>query len=180
MRNIKKMTATALFVSFGIVLPLAFHSIPNAGVVFLPMHIPVLICGILCGFPYGLVCGLVTPLLSALLTGMPPMIMLPSMLSELATYGLITSLLMRYVRINNPYIKLYCALTGAMLSGRLVYGILNAAIFRAGSYSLEMWMSAALFTAIPGIAMQIVFVPAAVIALQKANLLEPRLQFESK
>lgn len=32
-----------------VVLPMAFHAIPNAGSIFLPMHIPVLLCGFLCG-----------------------------------------------------------------------------------------------------------------------------------
>lgn len=39
----------------------AFHVIPNGGSVFLPMHIPVLICGLFCGAPYGLACGIITP-----------------------------------------------------------------------------------------------------------------------
>ena len=32
-------------VALAIVLPIAFHMIPDAGKVFLPMHIPVLLCG---------------------------------------------------------------------------------------------------------------------------------------
>ena len=84
MSNIRKMVSTALFVALGIALPLAVHSIPNAGRVFLPMHIPVLLCGIACGFPYGLACGILTPLLSSLFTGMPPAPVLPAMLCELA------------------------------------------------------------------------------------------------
>ena len=35
----KKLVITALLVALGIVLPFAFHSIPNAGSIFLPMHI---------------------------------------------------------------------------------------------------------------------------------------------
>jgi len=107
MSNIKKMVGTALFIAIGIALPLAFHSIPNAGRAFLPMHIPILLCGLICGFPWGLACGIVTPLLSSLLTGMPMAAMLPSMLCELAVYGLVSSLLMRYALVKNPYARLY-------------------------------------------------------------------------
>jgi len=172
MVNIRKMVAAALFVAIGIVLPLAFHSIPNAGRIFLPMHIPVLLCGLACGFPYGLICGILTPLLSSLFTGMPPVALLPSMLCELAAYGTVSSLLMRYTRVKNFYARLYLSLIGAMLCGRVFYGIMNALVFNAGKYSMQIWLGTAFITALPGVIIQILAVPTIVIALQKANLME--------
>ena len=77
---VKNMTLCAVCIALCVVLPIAFHSIPNAGSVFLPMHIPVLICGMICGWPFGFLCGLMGPLLSAALTGMPPIAMLPAMM----------------------------------------------------------------------------------------------------
>lgn len=171
MSSIKKMVITALFIALGIVLPLAFHAIPNAGLILLPMHIPILLCGIICGFPYGLACGLITPALASLLTGMPPVFILPAMLCELATYGLISSLLIKYVRLKNIYTRIYVALIGAMLIGRVIFGALNALIFSAGEYTMEIWLSAAFVTALPGIAIQIVIIPVIIIVLQKANLI---------
>ena len=76
MTTIKKMVMTAICIALCVVLPLLFHWVPNAGSVFLPMHIPVLLCGLLCGWPYGLVCGLLGPLVSSF-TGMPPLPVLP-------------------------------------------------------------------------------------------------------
>ena len=52
----KKLVSCALCIALGVLLPMAFHVIPNAGSIFLPMHIPVLICGLFCGWPYGLAC----------------------------------------------------------------------------------------------------------------------------
>ena len=172
MPNTKKMIITALFVALGIVLPIAFHSVPNAGNVFLPMHIPILMCGVICGFPYGLACGIAAPLLSSLLIGMPPAVLLPSMLCELAAYGTVASLLMLFIRIKNSYAKVYLTLIGAMLSGRVIFGILNALVFRAGNYSMQIWVVAAFITALPGIAIQILLIPAVVFTLQKAKLIE--------
>ena len=93
MNNTRRLVMSALCVALGLVLPLAFHAVPNAGQVFLPMHIPVLLCGLICGPVYGLVCGALTPFLSSVLTGMPPSSMLPGMMCELATYGLVGGLL---------------------------------------------------------------------------------------
>jgi len=170
--NIRKMAGTALFIAVGIALPLAFHSIPNGGRIFLPMHIPILLCGLVFGFPYGLVCGIAAPLLSSLITGMPPAAMLPSMLCELAVYGLAASLLMRFVRVKHPYAKLYIALAGAMLAGRVVLGLVNALIFSVGSYTMQAWLATSFVTALPGIAIQLALIPAIVFGLQKAKLVE--------
>ena len=69
--QVKKLVMAAMCVALGIVLPMAFHTIQNAGSIFLPMHIPVLICGLLCGWQYGLICGILAPVLSSLFTGIP-------------------------------------------------------------------------------------------------------------
>ena len=171
MSNIKRMVFTALLIALGVVLPMALHGIPNAGMVLLPIHIPVLLCGILCGFPYGLACGILTPLLSHLVTGMPPAAILPAMLCELAVYGAVSGLLMRYVPAKNTYVKITISLIGAMLAGRLVFGLLNALIFRAGNYSMEIWLASAFVTALPGIAIQLVLIPTLYAAFAKARLI---------
>lgn len=46
--SVRRLVASALCMALGITLPQAFHMIPNAGSVLLPMHIPVLLCGLLC------------------------------------------------------------------------------------------------------------------------------------
>ena len=124
--NTKQLVLAALCVALGVVLPVAFHSIPNAGSVLLPMHIPVLLCGLVCGPVYGLLSGILTPLLSSMITGMPPMAYLPGMLCELAAYGLAAGVLRRFVRTGKRPLDLYIQLVSAMLIGRLVYGVMNA------------------------------------------------------
>ena len=174
MINIKKLVTAAMCIALGIILPIAFHAVPNAGGTFLPMHIPVLLCGIICGPIYGLACGLLTPFLSSLMTGMPPMAYLPSMLCELAVYGLVSGLLMQLVHTKKNILDIYISLAGAMLCGRLVYGVLNALIFRAGAYSMAIWMTSAFVTSLPGIIIQVIAIPALVFALQRAKLVERR------
>lgn len=172
--KIKNLVFTALCIALGIVLPIAFHSVPNAGTVFLPMHIPVLLCGLITGPVYGLICGIITPLLSSLMTGMPPAAILPGMLCELAVYGLITGLLFHFIHIKSFAAKTYLSLVGAMLCGRLVSGVLNALIFKAGAYSFQVWVTASFVKALPGIAIQIVIIPVILAALKQAKLVESR------
>ena len=172
MSNTKKLVFAGLCVALGVALPIAFHSIPNAGNIFLPMHIPVLLCGMICGPVYGLACGALAPLLSSLFTGMPPAAMLPGMLCELAVYGLVSGLLIKTVKSGSRITNIYISLIGAMIAGRIVAGALNALIFRAGAYSLEMWITASFVTAIPGIIAQLALIPLIVLALERAKLIK--------
>ena len=54
---VKKAILTAACIALCVVLPMAFHAIPNAGNIYCPMHMPVLLCGLVCGWPFGLLCG---------------------------------------------------------------------------------------------------------------------------
>lgn len=173
MSQIKKTIYAALCVALGVVLPMAFHFI-GLGQVFLPMHIPVLLCGLICGWPYGLACGAIAPALSSLITGMPPVAYLPSMTVELAVYGLVSGLLMRFVRTRSFIADIYISLAGAMLAGRIVSGLVNAFIFSAGSSSIDAWLTASFITAWPGIVIQIVIIPVLAAALEKGKLIAKR------
>lgn len=168
----KRLVLAALLLALGVVLPTATHTIPNAGSVLLPMHIPVLLCGLSCGWPYGLLCGLLAPTLSNLITGMPPAAVLPSMICELAAYGLISGLASKFVRTGRRIVDLYVQLIAAMFIGRIVYGVMNALVFRAGTYSMEVFLAAAFVTALPGIVIQLALLPTLILALEKARLLE--------
>lgn len=173
MTNVKKLVFTAACAALCLVLPMAFHAIPNAGQVILPMHIPVLLCGLICGWPYGGVCGLIGPLLSSIITGMPPAAMLPSMMVECAAYGVATGLLMKYVRTGKTVMDLYISLIFAMAVGRVVAGFSKAWIFTPG-ISPFAWVSTSLMTGIPGIVIQLVTMPLAVTALTRARLIPNR------
>ncbi len=175
MTPVKRIVLTALFLALCLVLPYAFHMIPNAGSIFLPMHIPVLLCGMTCGWAYGGICGLLGPLLSSVLTAMPPAAVLPGMMVECCAYGLVTGLMMRYVRTGKEALDLYLSMVTAMLLGRVLSGIAKALIFTPG-LSLAAWATASFVTALPGICIQLALLPVVILALTRAKLLEPRYQ----
>ena len=161
------LTGAALCIALGLILPVLCHMV-GAGSVFLPMHIPVLLCGLLFGWQYGAVCGLIVPLLSSLLTGMPPIFpTAAAMMLELCAYGLLTGLFYRKMRWN-----VYPALICAMLGGRVVSGAANAVFLGMADkpYGFAAFLSASFVQAVPGIIIQIVFIPVIVLALEKASV----------
>ena len=145
--------------ALGVILPQAFHVIPNAGSILLPMHIPVLIAGFVCGPFYGFIIGLLTPFLSHVIFSMPMAYMLPQMLCELSMYGLFSGLLVNRIEVKNEIIKNYTVLIISMIASRVVYGLLNALIFKTGEYSLSIWLTGAFITGLPGIFIQLLVVP---------------------
>lgn len=170
---VKKTVLTAVCAALCVVVPLAFHGIPNGGSIFLPMHIPVLLCGMLCGWPNGLLCGLVGPAISSLLTGMPPAAVLPSMMVECAVYGSVSGLILKKVRTGKLYGDLYLSLVVAMVCGRVASGIAKALIFAPGT-TFAAWATASFLTGLPGIAIQLLLIPPIVYALTRAKLIPVR------
>ena len=174
MSVVKLSIITAVCLALCVVLPQAFHAIPGAGSIYLPMHIPVLLCGLICGWKFGLLCGIAGPALSTLFTGMPPVPVLPAMMVELAVYGLVSGLMMQIIRTKKVYVDLYASLLIAMMSGRIVAGIVRALIFSRGNISMATWATSYFITSLPGIIIQIVLIPSIVYALMKARLIPMR------
>jgi len=180
MSNVRKLVITAICIALCIVLPLAFHTLPNAGRMFSPMHIPALLCGLACGPFFGMLCGATGPLLSSLLTGMPMMPMVPTMMLELAAYGFLSGLLMRFIRTKSVMADLYICLLAAMLGGRIISGLAAWLFFQAGSYTMAAWTASYFVNSFPAIILQLAVIPSIVFALEKAGLMQKRYSAEIK
>ena len=119
--SVRKLTYGGLLVALAIILPSMFHMV-GLGSVFLPMHIPVLFSGFVCGPVIGMLVGMMSPILSSVITGMPPLVppIAQGMVVELALYGLLTGVLYERLRLGA-----YISLAGAMISGRIAYGVMG-------------------------------------------------------
>lgn len=171
--SVRRLVLAAACVALCVVLPIAFHSIPDAGQIILPMHIPVLLCGLICSWPYGFICGLLGPLLSSLITGMPPAAMLPAMMIECATYGGIAGAMLLFVRTKNTYIDIYICQITAMVLGRVVAGLAKAWILAPGTPPFA-WITTSLVMGIPGIVIQLAILPTIVYTLMRAKVIPKR------
>lgn len=180
-RGIRKLVLSAMFMAIGLVLPFITGQIQQIGNMLLPMHIPVLLCGLICGWQYGAVVGFILPLLRYVLFGMPPIFPTGvSMTFELAAYGAVIGLIMQQLSKKNivgtgkKYVlNLYLALIGAMLAGRIVWGLVRFILARATiqPFTLEMFMAGAFLTAVPGIIVQLILIPGIMAALKRAGVL---------
>ena len=173
MKNTRKLILAALFLALGYVLPFLTGQVPAVGKMLLPMHIPVLLCGFVCGWQYGLMVGFVVPLFRSVLAGMP--VMMPTavgMAFELAAYGVISGLL--YRKLPGKSLHIYITLIGAMLGGRIVWGIVSILLYgiQGNVFSWQLFISGALLNAVPGIVLQLVLIPVIVMILEKAGLID--------
>lgn len=162
---IKKIVYASLLLACGVLLPQLFHLFggPALGATFLPMHIPVLICGLLLGSIYGFSIGALTPLLSFLITGMPTAERMPFMVIELAVYGLVSGILAQRTR------AIYPVLISSMVMGRIAYALALAVAFHligiGGAAPAAAWY--AVLKGLPGIIIQLVLIPPVVYVLRR-------------
>ena len=171
-QTLKNLTLAAMFLAAGLVLPFVTGQIPQIGSMLLPMHLPVLMCGLVCGWRYGLVVGFILPLMRSVLFGMPPMFPTAvAMAFELASYGGLAGFF--YGRSKwKCVIALYRALLAAMIGGRLVWGggMVVLTGMSGSGFTWAMFLSGAFLNAIPGIILQLIFIPTMMIALDRTGL----------
>ena len=162
------ITVSAMFLALALVMPFLTGQIPQIGSMLCPMHIPVLLCGYVCTGLWGMIVGFAAPILRSMIFGMPPMF--PTafcMAFELATYGVIAGWL--HNKLPNKKVNVYVSLLGAMVIGRLVWGIMMFCCmgFDASKFGLSAFLAGAVLNAVPGIIVQIVLIPVLVITLEK-------------
>ena len=173
--KIKKTVLAAFFLTLSYVMPFLTAHIAEIGAMLCPMHIPVLLCGFICGWTWGFAVGAVAPMFRTLILGMPPIF--PSavcMAFELAAYGAVAGLMHKMFPRKKQYI--YCSLIVAMIVGRLAWGgAMYICMMASGkAFTLAAFLTGAVTNAIPGIVIQLIFIPILVMLLEcrKARITE--------
>ena len=163
----KDLVIAGLLTAIGVALPSVFHAVHMAGNIFLPMHMPVMLCGFICGPVLGGICGFIVPFICGMITGMPPLFPVATYMAfELLAYGVLTGIL-------GKKLNTYAALILSMLGGRVVLGVAQAVCLGiAGkSFALKGFLMGAFVTAWPGMLIQIILVPVLIMALKKAKVI---------
>ena len=164
---IHDLVLSAMFLA----LPFFTGQIPQIGSMLLPMHLPVFLCGLICGWQYGAVVGFVAPLMRMTLFGMPPLLTAVAMAFELCAYGGIAGFLYNRSRWQ-CVVSLYRALLAAMVGGRAVWAAVRVLMTGVAGepFTWQIFLSGALLNAIPGIILQLVFIPAVMVALDRTGM----------
>ncbi len=169
--DVRSYVFAVVFTALAVAVPWGFHQFHLAGPTFLPMHIFVFAAGLLFGWRVGLMVGLLAPLSSYAISGMPMLPVLPQIVIELSTYGLVAGLLRERLSL-----RVVWSLLGAMIAGRLALLLAVMVVFLiAGQvYSplgaeanpgLVVW--SAIKQGWPGIAIQLALIPGAIWLLSK-------------
>ena len=171
-RKIRKLVYSAICLALCMVLPFFTGHIPQIGKMLSPMHIPVFLCGMLCGFGWGAAVGFIAPLLRSVAFGMPALF--PggvAMAFELATYAFVAGYLYGHSRWQCSKALLRCIVI-AMIAGRVVWGIVQLLLLGIGgkAFTFQAFLAGALLNAIPGIIIQLILIPAIMIALHRTKL----------
>ena len=164
----KYIVGTILLSGIGITLPRIFHVLAgsNAGAIFLPMHIAVLIAALTFGIISGTVVAGSSIMFSYLLTGMPSLARLPYMLIELVIYAILLSAC-------NKKFNSYVSLIATIILGRILYaGVLAVAIHGLGLPTYGISVIESIKVGLPGIILQLALVPMIAKGLKKGVKLD--------
>ncbi len=160
-QSTKMLVLSAVFLAIGMILPLLTAQMKEIGDTLLPMHFPVLLCGLICGPWYGLTVGLLLPFLRSVSFGMPPIYPNAVWMSlELSTYGGMIGFLYR-LPWKNMILKRYGSLFGAMIFGRIVWGISKAVLLGLGgkTFPITAFVAGGFLDAFLGIVLQVILIP---------------------
>lgn len=163
----KELVWASLFLAISVIISYIFHVTSLPGQVFLPMHIPVLLCGAILDKKYRVIVGILVPFVNSVLLGMPPLYPTAvSMAFELATYGFIIGLLYKDKKCN-----IFVSLISAMLVGRIVSGIVNYVLLTVGGggFIFATFMTSTFVKAVPGVIIQLMLIPAILKTLEYNN-----------
>lgn len=172
-KSISNLVLSAMFIAIGLVLPFITGQLRQIGNMLLPMHIPVILCGFICGWQYGLAAGAVLPVLRSILFGMP--VLYPNataMAFELASYGFITGIIYSHSKKQGIF-SIYKSLICAMLGGRIIWGIVEVLLLGIGDsgFTYHMFIAGAFLNSVPGIVLQLILIPAIMVALNRAKII---------
>lgn len=169
-KNYYNLILSALLLALALVLPFLTGQIRQIGNALCPMHLPVILCGFFCGPWYACFVGFIAPLLRFALFGMPMIMPMGiSMCFELACYGLVTGLL--YRKLPKTKMNIYVTQICAMISGRIVWGIVRVILFGLGKaqFGWAAFIAGAFLNSIPGIILQIILIPVLVMTIKKTQ-----------
>jgi len=151
--KIKTLFFVITFTALSVLTPMIAHYFGGvvAGQMFLPMHFFVLVGALLLGWPAGLAIGVLTPLISYSLTGMPPVMVLPFIVIEVAAYGFLAGI------FQQKFKNIWLSLIGALILGRAI--LFAGLILLPTKLPVLPYVLGAIKDGWRGIALQVLLVP---------------------
>lgn len=166
-----KTLISAGIIALAVILPQLAHFTfgQSAGVMLLPMYLPVLLGGCLLGSAWAAGIGLLSPLVSFIITSavsspMPAAARLPFMMAELCIFAAVSGMFSKKIAENALFA--FPAVLAAELCGRGFFLLSVALLSRFTPFTAAMiWGQ--IKAGLPGLLIQALIVPAAVIILNR-------------
>lgn len=171
--KIQKLIFAALLFALGLVLPFLTMQIRSIGNMFLPMHLPVLLCGLLIGPIHALIIGFLLPLTRSFIFGMP--VFYPNAIAmsfEIAALGFFAGFF--YVK-KSKYkciFELYKSIIASILISRMFYILMMLILmsFLQNKIAVVAIITRAFIACIPGVIIELTLIPIILLALQKTKI----------
>jgi len=165
----RQIALISLFISLAIIVPMIFHSV-GLGAMFLPMFLPVMLAGFIIEFPFVAIVGLSAPWISALATGMPPLFPTALVMCAEGSVG-VAVIAYLFQRLKLHY---WLCLIAGVLAERLMLVVMMLLIVPLFQLPAKAFSFAALIYSLPGVALQLIFIPFLLKGLWRLKFLEQK------
>ncbi len=144
--ELKSYILAFAFVCGNIILPQICHMVPRGGFIFLPIYFFTLISSFKYGWRVGLLTATLSPLLNHLMFGMPPLSVLPAILTKSLLLVGAASLAAHYLKRKSVLILL-----GVVLSYQIIGTFIEWAIVKDFELAIQDFR-----IGVPGMAIQVI------------------------
>lgn len=151
----QKITASALIVAMGILVPIFFHAL-GLGSAFLPMFWPLVIGCFFLPFYLAVLTGILTPVLSFIITGMPP-ISPPILFLLIVQLGVLTGII--NLVYNRTRLGIFFSLLIAILIERCVLYVLVVPLSSMLGLPPKLASAAIVIQGLPGVFLILAIIP---------------------
>ncbi|MDH7602213.1 MAG: ECF transporter S component [Armatimonadota bacterium] len=154
-----------LFGALGVAVPVLFHAV-GLGKTFLPMHLPVLVCGLLVSPLVAFAVGVITPVVSSALTGMPPLVPTAVLMTlELGTLAVTASVCYQLLRLPTV-LAVAVALVATRAIGALeLFALAPVMGLKA---NLSVYLTQSVLMCLPGLILQLTAAPLVMASINRA------------
>jgi hypothetical protein len=154
-----EMISVSAFTALSVYIPVLIHYFTgiDGGRTFLPMPFFVLLAGFFLGWRAGLATAIASPFINYLISGMPVANLLPFILVQLVVFGTVAGLM-------KEKFNALISIVAAVAAGWLAIGIFLALFSKVNAI---VYVSQGIKIGWPGIALQIIFLPAIVFFVKK-------------
>ena len=162
----REITWISLFIVLAIITPIVFHLF-GAGLMFLPMFLPIILSGYFLDLPGAILVGLLAPWVSGVVTGMPPLIPV----APIITVQVVSAVSMVSYLYHRKRIHYFLCLVAGIVAERFSLILMMYLVAPLLNLPPKLLSWGSFIYSLPGIVLQLFVIPVVLLIVWKLEII---------